>query len=114
MQPLDAKVILQSWYEAHYGFFDHKDPEKNRRYPFALVTMHEQEENTTTSSLYEVMEQYVSSEIYQNFGLSLTDFLALPREMVIKILSLASKKSAEKNTILNDIQNGLGRTEKNK
>lgn len=91
-------------YDTHYGIYDHlvkRPPIKER--PLALVAMHECEENGEHSSINEAISDYFDKEINKHFGLSLLEFLDLPREYVIRIRDLVLKKQQSETAIVDNM-----------
>ena len=92
---IDAKILLMESYETAYGIYDHENADFNR--PLALVALHPKETYWKESGLYRRLERYNLHEVNQHFGLSLTEFLALPRDYVEDIFDILRQK-AERET----------------
>lgn len=105
----DAQLMMLDVYESGFGIYNHNiDSER----PLALVAMHWSEDNTTQSALHERIEQFHERNVYQAFGLNLTEFLELPRDVCIKILDICGKKQSREDRVAQDLQqqfNKLGR-----
>ena len=69
--------------------------------------MHWEEDNTSQSILHERIEQFRERNVYQIFGLSLIEFLDLPRDVVIKILDVCSKRQTQEDKIARDLQSQM-------
>lgn len=96
--------MLLTMYDTHFGIYDHlmvRPPIKAR--PLALVALHECEENGDTSTVNELITNYLDRDIGKLFNLSLMEFLDLPREYVIKLLDLALKKQQAETNIVNGL-----------
>lgn len=109
----DAQLLLQDIYETSYGIFDHSQAAVDNSRPLALVAMHWEEDASTGSQLYERIELFKERQIYQIFGLSLTEFLDLPRDICTKILESCGKKQNEEGKVVDDITrrlNTIGKT----
>lgn len=91
----DADQVLTAFYENATGIFNHQDRARLKGRPLAAVALHEAEENTTTSALYESIDIYIDNDVYTHTGMSLTEFFSLPREFFNKILMTCSKKAAK-------------------
>lgn len=91
-------------YETHFGIFDHTDPVKSKENPLALVTLHECEENSTSSNIQELINIFVTKEIYKNLGITLTEFLAMPREFVNQIIQLLTEKLSKENNVVQSLE----------
>jgi hypothetical protein len=79
----------------------------------ASVALHEAEDNTTTSALYEAIETYHHKGIKDLFGLSIKEYLDLPNEICIKLMEVANKNTQKNNTILSSIEKDMQQTKKN-
>jgi len=81
-------------YETMYGIYDHdNDPDKN---PLALVTLHPKEDVSEYSELYRTINRFAIHKIHEQFGVSLVEFLNLPRDYV-QLLFRISTDTAEAN-----------------
>lgn len=92
-------------YEVTYGIFNHVGASVKR--PLSSVALHECEENAVSSSLYESIDIFLNTGIRDAFGLSLTEYLALPTEICIKLTEAASRESSKKSTILSEIESSM-------
>lgn len=90
----DAQLVKLHHYETQFGIFDH-DQGVEKDDPLALVRMHDAEQ--TNGRLFERIRQHHERKIYPQFGLSLTEFLALPREVVERLLELALDQQKRDN-----------------
>lgn len=108
MDMIDANIVLYELYETKYGIYNHLNPYKKR--PMASVALHEAEENTTNSSLYEAIEGYVKLNIKDLTGLTLTEYLDLPTEFCILLANIASKEAQKKSTILGNMEKDINST----
>lgn len=91
---IDGKIALNAFYETRFRLYDHE--KRGAMNPFSSVALHDTGENSSTSALYEVMANYAAKNIGTIFHLSLTEFMALPREYVNNLLMIADKhKQAE-------------------
>lgn len=99
-------------YETGYGIYNHSlDVDGSR--PLALVAMHWAENSCEGSVLYERIEQFKERNVYQTFGLSLAEFLDLPRDVCIKILDTCGKKQKTEHQIVDELQQSLDNSRKN-
>lgn len=107
LDSIQAQIVLRDAYDTSYGIYDHSNENPNR--PMALVGMHPAENTTYHSRLYNAIRRYKIYDVKTHFGLSLTEFLELPREYTTFILGLlAEGKQAETNRqqkMLNEIEN---------
>lgn len=102
MNAYDASVILQDMYETVYNIHDHVG-NKNLS-PLASVALHEAEENSINSNLYEAIDRYHEKGIGELFKLSLIEYLNLPTEICVKLMEIASKDLTAKSAIVDKIQ----------
>jgi hypothetical protein len=102
---VETKLMLLENYDIHFGIFDH-NLYKDR--PYSLIEMHEAERFDLVNPLYEIIERFAQKEVVKHFGLSLTEFLELPRDEVLKIFEICDKihEADNKRTIplLNDLE----------
>lgn len=111
MDSLTAKLLLRESYETIYGIFDHERFSDQR--PLALVAMHPKENASSHSRLYNTVQRFYNSDIYSATGLSLTDFLNLPREYVELLFAMHTKRALSRtpsiNQTIRDIEKLEGR-----
>lgn len=88
---ISTKLVLQEEYETMYGIYNHDDP-YNRR-PLALVGMQPKEDISRYSKLYRTIRRYALHEIHAKFGLSLTEFLDLPHDIVELLFEISTEKA---------------------
>ncbi len=109
----DAQLLLLDTYETGYGICNHTQFAVDNSRPLALVAMHWAESNSEQSAWYERIEQFKERQVYHTFGLSLIEFLDLPRDICIKILDICGKKQTSEGKITDDLQrrfDSLGKT----
>jgi hypothetical protein len=105
LSSVDADMVLYDMYEVNYKIFNHIGASKKR--PLSSVAMHDAEENTITSNLYEAIDMYQKNGIKEIFGLSLTEYFDLPTEICIKLLESASSEYSKKSSVINGLENDL-------
>lgn len=86
----EAAIVLRDTYDLTYGIFDH---EHDLSRPLALVGKHEREDTTEYGALYRVIYQFNTYEVNKNWGLNLSEFLELPREIGRLLLRISSENS---------------------
>lgn len=91
MDNIPAQMVIRDAYETQYGIFDHGSPSAG---PLALVEYRPKEDVTEYGALYRTFYQYHLYEVQKEWGLSVTDFLSLPREYCALILRISSEKAA--------------------
>lgn len=102
---VDANMLLYDMYEVNYKIFNHIGASKKR--PLSSVALHDAEDNTTTSNLYEAIDTYQKNGIKEIFGLSLNEYLDLPTEICIKLLESASTEYSKKSSVINGLEKDL-------
>lgn len=108
--PSEAKELLAKVYETTYGIYNHAYaaiPGKKR--PLASVAMHDAEDNGRSSRLYNYIESYFDESIQKHTGLSLQDFLDLPREIATlvyeKCVKINQRVGKAESDAINDMAN---------
>ena len=110
-----AKLLLMEAYDVTYGVFDHitqynkdknsKDPEIKR--PLSVIAMHETEEVSEVSLLYERINSYSEKKVKDYFGISLKELLDLPRDIVDHIFDQCDKRLINESRMQNNILDQL-------
>lgn len=93
----DADQVLYKYYETSHGLFDHRDRAKLKTRPLASVALHEAEENTLTSALYESIDIFIDNNVATRTGMSMQEFFQLPREIFNKTLMACRDKQVKDN-----------------
>lgn len=95
LDSFSASLLLRETYEQVFNIYDHG----NRSYenPLSLVAMHSRENTCEGSPLYRSIRRYREAGVKEAFGLSLTEFLALPREYTSLIFTILAEE-AESST----------------
>lgn len=101
----DADVVLYDMYEVTYGIFNHIGMSKSK--PLSSIALHESEDNTLSSHLYEAIDTYQKNGIKEIFGISLIEYLDLPTEICIKLLESASAEYSKKSAVINNLEADL-------
>jgi hypothetical protein len=104
---IDSQLVLRDSYDIKYRIYNHLSNDKSR--PLASVALHEQEENTKTSSLYEAIEVYKDLNILGLFGLSIKEYLSLPSDFCNALLESAKKTAISNDATIGNIENQLGK-----
>ena len=92
-------------YETVYGIHDHLS--NVNQSPLASVALHEAEENSSNSNLYEAIDRYHQKGIGELFKLSLVEYLNLPTEICVKLMEVATKDAITKGALFNKIEKQL-------
>ncbi len=88
-----TQLVLREMYETQYGIFNHDDPINERERPLSIVALHPKENWTKWSRLYRTIRRYDFHDIKGKFGLSLTEFLELPREIVELLFEISAERA---------------------
>lgn len=92
----DRQMLLRQEYEKTFGIYDH-DNRTSDPPGYELILMNPSEDLDEHSKLYNTIRRYHINQIYKEFGLSLTDFLELPFDIVdflYKVLSESRERAA--------------------
>lgn len=106
-----VQLILRESYETMYRIFNHDGVEAKAR-PLALVAMHPKEDSTSFSRLHRTIQRYDKQGIKDMFGLSLTEFLNLPRDYVELLFRLAVEKMQSENPAIDKMARQLAESSK--
>lgn len=108
LDSIDSRIVLQELYDSQLGIFDHLDPH-NKDKPLASISMHEGEEVNSDSLLEEKIRIYVNKSINTLYGLSLVEFLELPREVIDTLITIAGEEESKKAKILAEMKTEFGK-----
>jgi len=100
MNSVESTLVLRDFYETHYGIYNHLSGSTAR--PLASVAMHDAEENGRHSSAYEIIKVIAESEVLKHFGMSLIEFLSMPREYVTYMLEVSSAITNKNSNSVSD------------
>lgn len=101
---ISAQLLLREAYEISYLIFDHN---RHDAHPWSLCLQQPQEDYTNYSPLYRTINSYRLRDIHSRFGLSVTEFLDLPREFVTLMVKIADIEMAEKSRDLDNAEREL-------
>lgn len=99
-----AQVMLGMAYETTYGIYDHYSSADNN--PLSTVAMHPAEEYKELSGLYRAIERYERQGINNRFGLSLTEYLELPRDAIAMLTDITIAIEKELSALENQAETG--------
>jgi hypothetical protein len=100
----DASLLLRDRYETTYGICNHATA-INR--PLLLIAMHDCEDSSKGSILYERLNQFAEYCVAKHFGLSLAEFLELPTDVCNEILNISDKRQRTENSVATNLLNEL-------
>lgn len=94
---ITARLILLDAYETTYGIYNHADEMANRDRPLALIAMHPKEDFSTHSALYNTIRRFRKYKVGHpdNFNMSLTEFLELPKDISDFLMDIMASEAAE-------------------
>jgi hypothetical protein len=98
-------MVLYDLYETHYRIYNHLNSTKVR--PLAGVALHESEDNSHGSRLYELIDTFADKEIGTLFNISIIEFLALPTEYCLKLIDTANKTMQRKSAMMTNLGNSF-------
>lgn len=109
----DAEIVLNESYDVSYNIFNHDSDAAN---PLSIVSKHEVERYTEGTGLYNLIARYLKHPIKERFGLSVTEFIALPREFTEELIRLsaigAATKAGTSNSELAELERAARELEK--
>lgn len=91
LDSIAAQLVIRDAYETHFGIFNHADPAAG---PLALVEYRAKEDVSEYGGMYRTFYQYHLYEVNKEWGLSVQEFLDLPREYCTLLLRISSEKAA--------------------
>ncbi len=104
LPPLDsigAQIALSEAYDHTYGIFNYDSAQYN---PLSIVAMHPIEDTLKVGLRPFIIKRFRIYDIQKRYGLSLTELLALPRDMVTDIFDDAAKAITEEEEQMQQIQ----------
>lgn len=99
-----SQVLLGMAYDTTYDLHDHYSPSSVN--PLDTVAMHPAEDYKHFSGLYRSLERYERYGIKDNFGLTLLDYLSLPRDVIDMLVDLTKEISDRREAIENNAEAG--------
>jgi hypothetical protein len=107
LDSISAQIVLGEIYDTEYNICNHDEPGRS---PLSLVGYHTKENYADYGPLHHMVYRYRFFEVYKHFGLSLVEFLQLPREyteLIFEVISHENKKSSsEVDSVMKDIRGG--------
>lgn len=101
---ISAQMLLREAYEISYYIYDHNRPDSH---PWALCMHSPKEDSATYGPLHRKIASYRLRNIYDKFGLNLSEFLDCPREVTDLLLKMADAEMVEKDRSLEEIEREL-------
>jgi len=72
-----------------------------------LIAMHDSEDASKGSVLYERIEMFAEFQVTKFFGLSLADYMELPTDVCSKILEISAKRQKVEGSVTNSMLSQL-------
>lgn len=91
LDSITAQMLLREAYETSYHIYNHDAADAN---PLAMVTHHHKEEVSEYGALYRTFYNYRVKDVYKYWGLSITEFLELPREFTDLMMRIIDEEAA--------------------
>lgn len=102
-------LLSKGFYKQTFGLID---PTSANYSPLEIALMHPKENITEYSALYNRIERFILLKIYDSTGLSLSDFLSLPREYVELIFRITAHKARNdyntQESVAKDLKQSMG------
>jgi len=99
-----AKTLQVEAYDTAYGIADY---DKEGVSGLDYVKMHPAESTGSDSLLYDAIRKFGKRNIAKTFGLSVTEFLDLPRDIAEMILTAGLEVAKEKSAALGEVVDNL-------
>ena len=102
MPPSDAELVTRVLYDQGYGNYT---AEQMIERPMAAMGYHPQEDLIEGSYLYSLIRTFHRYEIHKEFGITLTDFLNMPRhvsELIVDMCEMARRLKDKAAKGMND------------
>lgn len=103
---IDARIVLRDLYEATYGIY--RPVSKAIKRPLSSVAFHDAEMVNVDSLLEDSIRTYASRNVKDHFGLSLVEFMELPRDIAQMLLRIGDEINSKKSSVVSDIEKQLG------
>lgn len=101
---ISANLLMREAYEISYGIYDH---DRDDTHPWSLVLHSIKEDYSTYSPLYNAFYRYRLRNIEKRWGLSVTEFLELPREFVELIFEISKEEDLEEDRTYRDVKDSV-------
>lgn len=103
MPSIAAQIITTECYDDYFGVYEGSTQGQG---PFALVAMHESEDLAAVDPFDVYLERYLVANVLKFTGLSLNDFLKLPRDRAEAILKRCDIVSTKEDSEVDKLMNG--------
>lgn len=89
---LSAQLLLREAYETSYAIANHRH---NETHPWSLVLLQSKEDYAHYGTLYRTIHLFRLRDIAKRFGLNLTEYLELPREVITVLANICEQEDRE-------------------
>ena len=103
MPSVAAQIITHECYDDYFGVYAGSSQGQG---PFALVAMHEPEDLAAVDPFDVYFERYLVANVLKFTGLSLNDFLKLPRDRAEAILKRCEVVSTKEDNEVDKLMGG--------
>lgn len=104
LDKVDVKTVMYDLYETEFGIYDHIH-DKSR--PLASVSFHHCEDYNTASLTEEAIRTYIIKDIKNVYGLSLIEFLELPKDIIEMMFIIDEEEKANKKKLMDELEENL-------
>lgn len=104
LDSISAQLVLGEIYDTEYEICDHDEPGRS---PLSLVGFQTKENYADYGPLHHMVYRYRFYDVYKHFGLSLTDFLELPREYTELIFDVISHENQKSSKDVDDVMKDI-------
>jgi len=104
LDSISAQLVLGDIYDTEYGITDHGSPNAS---PLSLVGFYPKEDYHTFGPMKQMFYKYVFYDVYKHTGLSLTEFLALPREYTSMLFDVITDENLRLTPEIDNITKNL-------
>ena len=101
---VDIDIVLKDLYEQSTKIYQKN---KTVKKPLSSVAFFPSEENSTTSSSYELVDLFFASNVYAQTGLSLDKFLMLSKEALELVVRKCNEKNQRASENISDVEKAL-------
>lgn len=92
-----AQVVRSMLYDVSFDIHDHYSPDSTN--PLNTVAVHEREDYRELDGLYHSVWRYDQQDIKGRFGLSVVEYLELPRDVIETLTSVGERANKRMQTI---------------
>lgn len=97
----DAKQFMRDVYETKFGIFNHISGQEKLKRPLASIALHFPESPVGVRNVGDLMEYYINMDVQKHAGMSMSEFLSLPRHLLRRAMSAVEKKFNQQMKVAN-------------